>query len=47
MKALGADAVVLGPGNIRVAHQTGEFVPIAELEACVSILSHTVTSLCG
>ena len=32
MTELGAEAVVLGPGNIRVAHRTGEFVPIAELE---------------
>lgn len=28
---LGAEAVVFGPGNIQVAHQTGEFVPADEL----------------
>jgi acetylornithine deacetylase len=38
MKELGADAVVFGPGDIRVAHRTGEFVPVAELRAAVRIL---------
>ena len=35
MMELGAEAVVLGPGNIRVAHQTGEFVPNDQLNRCV------------
>jgi len=47
MTELGAEAVVFGPGNIRVAHRTGEFVPVAELEACVSILRQAVERLCG
>ena len=38
MRELGADAVVFGPGDIRVAHRTGEFVPAAELRAAVGIL---------
>ncbi len=46
MNELGAEAVVIGPGNIRVAHQTGEFVPIEELEKCVEILSQAVQKLC-
>ncbi len=25
----------MGPGDIRVAHRTGEFVPVDELERCV------------
>ena len=44
---LGAEAVVLGPGNIRVAHRTGEFVPIAELETCVNILQQAIERLCA
>jgi acetylornithine deacetylase len=44
---LGAEAVVLGPGNIRVAHRTGEFVPVNELERCVDILARSVESICG
>lgn len=43
---LGAEAVVLGPGNIREAHRTGEFVPVAELEACVAILQQSIERLC-
>jgi acetylornithine deacetylase len=47
MTELGAQAVVFGPGNIRVAHRTGEFVPAAELEACVDILRQAIERLCG
>lgn len=43
---LGADAVVMGPGNIRVAHQTGEFVPINELDRCVEILRQAIELCC-
>jgi acetylornithine deacetylase len=46
MSQLGAEAVVLGPGNIRVAHRTGEFVPIVELEACVKVLQQAIERLC-
>ena len=46
MTELGAEAMVLGPGNIRVAHRTGEFVPVAELEACVKILQQAIAQLC-
>ena len=43
---LGAEAVVFGPGNIRVAHRTGEFVPLSELEQCVTILSRAIAECC-
>ena len=46
MAELGAEAVVIGPGNIRVAHQTGEFVPVDELERCVKILTQSIESIC-
>lgn len=46
MAELGAEAVVLGPGDIREAHRTGEFVPIAELEACVNVLRQAIERLC-
>ncbi len=46
MIALGADAVVFGPGDIRVAHRTGEFVPIDQLNECVSILSRGIKHFC-
>lgn len=44
---LGAQAVVFGPGNIRVAHRTGEFVPVVELESCVKILQQAIQRLCS
>ncbi len=47
MMELGAEAVVLGPGNIRVAHRTGEFVPIDELERCTAILAQVISQLCA
>ena len=47
MQALGAEAVVIGPGDIREAHRTGEFVPARELEQCTEILKHAVEQLCA
>jgi acetylornithine deacetylase len=46
MTALGAEAVVFGPGNIQVAHQTGEFVPVAELVRCEEILEKALRHFC-
>lgn len=43
---LGAQAVILGPGDIRVAHRTGEFVPAAELRDCVRIISRMIERFC-
>ncbi|HUQ31068.1 MAG TPA: acetylornithine deacetylase [Pyrinomonadaceae bacterium] len=46
MAELGAEAVVFGPGDIRFAHRTGEFVPIEELHRCVHILAQAVEHFC-
>jgi acetylornithine deacetylase len=46
LTALGAEAVVLGPGDIRVAHRTGEFVPVVELEICVELLRAAIERFC-
>ena len=46
MMRLGAEAVVIGPGDIREAHRTGEFVPVGELERCAEVLAHAVRELC-
>ncbi|HEX8459470.1 MAG TPA: acetylornithine deacetylase [Pyrinomonadaceae bacterium] len=43
---MGAEAVVFGPGQIQNAHRTGEFVPAAELDVCVSILARTIENFC-
>jgi acetylornithine deacetylase len=42
MMALGAESVVIGPGDIREAHRTGEFVPVDELERCAEVLKEAV-----
>lgn len=47
MMALGCESVVIGPGDIREAHRTGEFVPIHELERCADILRQSIMQLCS
>jgi len=44
---LGADTVVIGPGNMDFAHRRGEFVPVDELDHCTAILSTTIRQICG
>lgn len=44
--ALGAEVAVFGPGDIRVAHRTGEFVPADELLRCEQILEEAVLRFC-
>jgi len=46
MIALGAEAIVFGPGDIRVAHRTGEFVPVNELNQSVEILKQAIRTFC-
>jgi len=46
MISLGASAVVFGPGDIRVAHRTGEFVPINQLDRCAQILQQSIQMFC-
>jgi acetylornithine deacetylase len=46
LTGLGAETVVFGPGSIRVAHRTGEFVPVAELDRCVAILARAIKQFC-
>jgi acetylornithine deacetylase len=47
MMVLGSESVVIGPGDIREAHRTGEFVPVNELERCADVLRRAVQELCG
>ncbi|HET9552804.1 MAG TPA: acetylornithine deacetylase, partial [Anaeromyxobacteraceae bacterium] len=44
---MGAEGVVFGPGDIRVAHRTGEHVAVAELERAAAILARAVERFCG
>jgi acetylornithine deacetylase len=47
LAALGAEAVVFGPGDIAQAHKSGEYVLRAELERCSEILSAAFARFCG
>ena len=40
------EAVVFGPGDMTVAHRTGEYVPVAQLRACVRYLQAAVAHFC-
>ena len=40
LSAAGLDAVVWGPGDIRMAHAPDEFVPIADLERARDLFAH-------
>jgi acetylornithine deacetylase len=45
--ALGAEVVLLGPGDMSVAHRTGEHVSRKELEATVPLLQDVIHHHCG
>ncbi len=47
MVELGSVPVVFGPGDIKNAHQTGEFVPVDELHRCAEILQQAILKFCG
>ena len=47
MTELGSVPVVFGPGDIKNAHQTGEFVPRDELHRCAQILERALVKFCG
>ena len=47
MSRLADEVVVFGPGDMGVAHKTGEFVPVSELEQCVAYLKRAITHFCS
>ncbi len=42
-----AETVVFGPGDMTVAHRPGEFVPLGELEQCVTCLVAAIREFCA
>ena len=44
---LGAETVVFGPGDMRVAHRSSEHVALAELERAMDLLVQLIRELCG
>jgi len=47
LAALASEVVVFGPGDMVVAHKTGEFVPTSELEECTGYFRNLIKTLCG
>jgi acetylornithine deacetylase len=44
---LGAQVAVFGPGDFKLAHATGENVPVADLLKCTDVISQAIFMLCG
>ncbi|HTA69348.1 MAG TPA: acetylornithine deacetylase [Bryobacteraceae bacterium] len=47
LNALSSEAVVFGPGNMTVAHRTGEYVQMSELSKCKTYLGAIIKKLCA
>jgi acetylornithine deacetylase len=47
LAALGIDTVVLGPGDIDVAHQPDEFLPLDRVEPCIDVLCQLIARFCA
>ncbi len=46
-KALGAEALVMGPGSIDLAHQPNEYLAFDQIKPCISLLSHAIKHYCA
>jgi acetylornithine deacetylase len=47
LSGIASEAIVFGPGDMRVAHKSGEFVPVKELNECVGYLVKLIGVLCS
>ena len=43
---MGAEACVFGPGDIRVAHRTGEWVAVSDLDEAAAVLARAIERFC-
>jgi acetylornithine deacetylase len=46
LSGLAGETIVFGPGDMTVAHRTGENVPVADLHECVAHLQSVIDRLC-
>ena len=46
LQKLGMQTVILGPGDIDVAHQPNEWLPIANIEPTFQMLEHFIQRFC-
>jgi acetylornithine deacetylase len=47
LASMTSEVIVFGPGDMTVAHKTGEFIPVGELHECVTYLAAAIEQLCG
>ena len=47
LRALTDEVIVFGPGSMSTAHQTGEYVPVDELDRCVECLRAAIARYCS
>jgi acetylornithine deacetylase len=47
LQNVGFDCVLLGPGNIQVAHRANEFLPAEEFRRAGEILDDLIHRTCG
>lgn len=43
---LGMDTLVLGPGSIDVAHQPNEYLPLEQVQPCITLLQSLIRQFC-
>ena len=46
LAAMGMETIVLGPGDIAVAHQPDEYLPLDRITPCVDLLEQIIGRLC-
>jgi len=47
LSGMTSEAIVFGPGDMTVAHKSGEFVPVKDLNRCVGYLVELMKKLCN
>jgi acetylornithine deacetylase len=47
LSGMTSEAIVFGPGDMTVAHRSGEFVPVKDLNQCVGYLVELIKRFCG
>jgi acetylornithine deacetylase len=47
LSAMTSEAIVFGPGDMTVAHRSGEFVAVKDLNLCVGYLTELIGLLCS
>jgi acetylornithine deacetylase len=46
LAGIAPERIVFGPGDMTVAHKSGEFVPVKDLNQCVGYLTELMKRLC-